>query len=1294
MTTSSTTEAQIAAHALTLREVDRDAYLRKRCGSDQALQSRVHALMVELEKADHRDAALLETVDPLASIGSVDETSDPEATCNFAEVPPAGELEATGEFQAPFPTTGVPETTPNQTTSPDDLADYDPNATISPGFSKAVQDLCESFRNAWESGQEPQLAEYLPREGRRDELEHLVYRLVSLDVQQRQIRGRPLSGQKYLEHFPEFRSAVHSALKRQASESDPAGSAECPTLAHGGSGTVGAESQLVLNKGSRPGTLRYQPVTMHAKGGLGAVYRANDTELSRTVALKTILPAHSDNPNSRSRFVFEAEVTGSLEHPGIVPVYGLGKTGDGQPYYAMRFIRGESFKEAISRFHQSGNRDAQGPPQAPTRKATPRRTKKFTQTKSEEQKGHATKKNESLETAGEHAKSAAPSSNASQTNGKSSSVHLDFYGREFRQLLRRMIDTCNAMQYAHERGVLHRDLKPDNVMLGQYGETLVVDWGLAKVKSQGSPEPITESSETDTLTVTDSGLRTTIGQAIGTPMYMSSEQAMGLHDDLTAASDVYSLGAMLFNIVTGQHPIEGKTARDIILNVREGRTKNLLETQPSAPKPLSSIIQKAMATKPVDRYQSASALAEDLDRWMSDEPVLAHKDHETLVEKAGRLIRRYRGWTVSGAAALFSIAVVSVVAALLINRAKQNEELAKLRATQFKGEAVQRYQDSRKAIDTWLVQSNDVLQFFPGTQGVRQRLLTIAAEDYAKLAGSPSADPDLELERGRTLTRLGDLSQLQEDAAAAKRYYTDAIEVLDQAWRDVRLADATIEHIDQLYVAEIGNAKGRLAITFANANQVAEAEKHYEEATTTLEALRQKSSNPVVLRYLATVMVNHGELDASLNRFDDARRRFESGLKLFAEIAQDALPNDVLFIARTRELLGRLARQAGDDEAALEHLQSAIEQLKPLVAANANHPEYLDALASAHISMASLERSGGQIDGGRRSLTQAVEHYRALVRAMPDVPRYEENLSASLIDLGLLLFELDRCRDAEPVLVEACGVMADLLQRYGNQSYYQSQFATAQDALGQVLWELGKADLSQQSLVRSLRTYAELNQRSPQIAEYVERLAIVQSHLARTATGADADAGFTSAAEMLTGLVEEFPDVPSYAAALGHVYYQQGMKRTAEDSDTAAAAFKRALETWTSIGTQRDAATSERLAWLLATCPAAELRDTEKAVGIAKEALRTSPENPRFQSTFLLALTLDGQTAELEKRPSEASGGLEALDGRGLLTKAIAAAESGDRTLAEQQLAKARKWMDDQAPRSQDLLRLLEIASP
>ncbi len=186
---------------------------------------------------------------------------------------------------------------------------------------------------------------------------------------------------------------------------------------------------------------RFRILRPHAKGGLGAVFVALDCELHREVALKQILEKHADDPVSRQRFVAEAEITGGLEHPGVVPVYGLGTDAGGRPYYAMRFIKGDSLKEAIARFHED----------------------------------------EALKT----------------DPGRRS--------LELRKLLRRFTDVCNAIDYAHSRGVIHRDLKPANIIVGKHGETLVVDWGLAKAVGRADP-----SAGEQTLAPSSSGSSETL----------------------------------------------------------------------------------------------------------------------------------------------------------------------------------------------------------------------------------------------------------------------------------------------------------------------------------------------------------------------------------------------------------------------------------------------------------------------------------------------------------------------------------------------------------------------------------------------------------------------------------------------------------------------------------------------------------------------------------------------------------------------------------------------------------------
>jgi len=374
--------------------------------------------------------------------------------------------------------------------------------------------------------------------------------------------------------------------------------------AQGDEHAVAAWNELLESIGSRKDFEdRYRSREEVARGGMGAIYRVFDENLRRVLAMKVILEEEKITASmavTLARFLEEAQVTAQLDHPGIVPVHELGVDPAGKVFFTMKLVKGENLSVIFEKVK-----------------------------------------------AGED-------------------------GWNLVRALNVLLRACEALAFAHARGVVHRDLKPANIMVGQYGETLVMDWGLARVLDKDDTrdlrlralldgrDAITTDRKARAGTTPDSPLVTMDGHVIGTPVYMAPEQAQGRLEEVGPRSDVYGMGAILYQLLTGQVPYvrpgSKESPHEILSRVLDGPPPPLHSLHPDVPAELSAICERAMARDPTRRYATMAELAQDLRAYLEHRVVAAYETGPLAELK--KWVERNKGVAATAAGAAVILAAV------------------------------------------------------------------------------------------------------------------------------------------------------------------------------------------------------------------------------------------------------------------------------------------------------------------------------------------------------------------------------------------------------------------------------------------------------------------------------------------------------------------------------------------------------------------------------------------------------------------------------------------------------------
>ena len=930
------------------------------------------------------------------------------------------------------------------------------------------------------------------------------------------------------------------------------------------------------------GGLRFQIRRPLGRGGLGVVSVAHDRELNREVALKEIREDQSHNETMRRKFLVEAEITGNLEHPGIVPVYGLGTQADGRPYYAMRFIRGDNLGVHIKQFH---SRVRQG---------------------------------------------------------------LEPYdGSELRGLLRRFLDICDAIGYAHSRGVLHRDLKPGNVMLGRYGETLVVDWGLAKPK--GASDQITSGSSDSIIDPKLSDYDATrLGSALGTPAYAPPEQMGGKHSAVSERSDVYGLGAILYELLCDSPPASGANIEEVVSRILRGDIPAPRKKMPIVPVALSAICMKALSLSPGDRYPSTTTLMKDVEAWLDDLPVQACPDG--VVSNAGRVLRKNKGAAISATIGVFALAIVSGLYAWVANGLRSTAETEKgiaiverqtaieerNEAKKQRERADRHFLQARQSVDRFLTNvSQDPQLALDGFQNLRKRLLADALEYYEKFRSENQSDESFwqeMLEANRRVAMICEsLGQYEEGLRAYEQASSDLEKRLKlDSSTQLRLDWAENELLRSRLLSSLGKD--------TDANSVAIAVNEYLK--------RQTFDRSELQRYNRIFASSYDQIAKLANRRIDrpeaARAIAESILLRETDAAENPSPATAMALANSRIISIRALAEQRNFEVAISVYQSVLSDLEKL-------GDQVDG-TSLLAERADVSHLLAVAYGGRSEIALAQEYFQKAVElreelvARTSVLSFQMDLAKSFSDLSEVLKIADKKEESEVMWARSLQ-LSETLARYHRQlPEVQTQFAESLLRKGTALNDVALLQKSESVLKPLIENKSARKSSLLLLANVYD--ATAKAH-AKAEDLNEAVKSQRQSFEIIESLVQEFPNEFQYRRALAASALKAGRRQLdAPDFVGAVKSYEKAVAMYRELVTAKANEDDTRFQFATALLYAgkanAKLKELDTANDFLVESLqeinRLRPTtNPAAVSKIRDSILALQQVIMLEKQDFKAS---------------------------------------------------------
>ena len=894
-----------------------------------------------------------------------------------------------------------------------------------------------------------------------------------------------------------------------------------------------------LSPGEADSRERYTLTHLHAKGGMGRVWLARDGALGRQIALKELRPDQSDNSIVCSRFLYEAKITAQLEHPSIVPVYELGEGN--APYYTMRFVRGHTLSEAVRAYHK-----------------------------------------------------------------KRAAGAADLVGMV--DLLSAFASVCHAVAYAHSRGIIHRDLKGQNVVLGDFGEVIVLDWGLAKrvgpdqlqapgggtAAADAAAAPMAPEAGTavtcaagydDSLTlpephddktpaaptpvavndhgpgsngsahhgsnsgrgVPESGAGpagTMQGQLLGTPAYMAPEQAQARHDLVDQRTDIYGLGAILYEILTGRPPFLAPKTSEVIRKVCQEAPTPPRQIVPQIAPGLEAVCLKALSKEKADRYATAADLGQEVRRWLADEPVKAYA--EPWTSRVARWARRHKT-SVSAAAALLVTATIALgVSTLLVS--------------QERNEAEAQGQQARQAVHL-LTKVADI-GFDEQLDPLQEEFLKNALAYYEQFTSRVSRDPAVRLEHGRAYQQMGDILRKLGRLPESETAYRKAVEMLQPL-----AAAADAKHDAKQSLARTRTLLADLLVRRgADKDQAGPLYSQALEAQRALADVKQDpaATNEDILR-LGQTLKSQGDLLRLNGKDPQAGPVYDQAVaELERAVAADAKHAEIRDeLALAIDARGWIQREMGDLAKAEDDFRRAGDLLEKLVAEFPTVPRHREALAKALNSLGLIEESTGRLADTEGHLRRELELVDRLAKDFPDRPEHQRELARTLSNLGSVLLAQNRAGEAEPILRRAVDLNAAIAAKSPDDVQIRLDLAKVHNNLGELLRQKGDAQRAAASLLRARSINERLVKEFPDKPRYRDVLAGNLFTLALVLEVVDpprVEETYHAAASIYDELVRAYPDSVDYRIGQARCLRNQGAAlAAAKRLEPAEAVYRRAL---------------------------------------------------------------------------------------------------------------------------------------